>query len=53
LKENLLQVRCSRKSAISIIAEGTLHLLIKTRGASHTMRTENWLSAHYPMIAWE
>jgi len=36
----------SRKSAISIIAERTLHLLIKARVASHTRRTESWLSAH-------
>jgi len=32
-----MQARCSRKSAISIIAERTLHLLIKARVASHTM----------------
>jgi len=41
-----MQVRFSRKSAISIIAERTLYLLIKARLASHTMRTESWLSAH-------
>jgi len=42
-----MQVHCSQKSAISIIAERTsLHLLIKARVASHTMRTESWLSAH-------
>jgi len=41
-----MQARCSRKSAISIIAERTLHLLIKARVASHTMSTENWFSAH-------
>jgi len=40
-----MQARCSRKSAISIIAERTLHLLIKARIASHSMRTESWLSA--------
>jgi len=33
-----MQEPCSRKSAISIIAERTLHLLIKARVASHTMR---------------
>jgi len=41
-----MQVRCSRKSTISMIAERTLHLLIKARVASHTMHTESWLSAH-------
>jgi len=41
-----MQACCSRKSAISIIAERTLQLLIKARVTSHTMRTENWLSAH-------
>jgi len=46
LKQNLIQARYSRKSAISIIGERTLHLLIKTRVASHTMLTESWLSAH-------
>ena len=30
-----MQARCSRKSAISIIAERTLHLFIKARVASH------------------
>ena len=40
MKQNLMQARCSQKSAISIIAERTLHLLIKGRVASHTMRTE-------------
>jgi len=28
------------------MAERTLHLLIKARVASQTMRTESWLSAH-------
>jgi len=41
-----MQARYSRKSAISIIAERTLHLLIKARVVSHMMRTESWLSAH-------
>jgi len=41
LKQNLIQARCSRKSTISIIAERTLHLLIKARVASHTMFTES------------
>jgi len=41
-----MQARCSRKSAISIIAERTLHLLIKATVTSYTMRTESWLSAH-------
>jgi len=27
--------------------------LIEARVASHTMRTESWLSARYPMIPWE
>jgi len=53
LKQNLMQARCSQKSAISIIAERTLHLLIKARVASHTMHTQSWLSAHQPMIPWE
>jgi len=48
-----MQARCSRKSAISIIADRTLHLSTKARVASHTMRTESWLSVHYPMIPWE
>jgi len=48
-----MQARRSRKSSISIIAERTLRLLIKPSVASHTMRTESWLSAHYPMIPWE
>ena len=43
-----MQARFSRKSAISIIAERTLRLLIKARAASHMMRTESWLSAHQP-----
>ena len=38
-----MQAHCSRKSAISIIAERTLHLFIKARVASHTMLTESWL----------
>ena len=38
-----MQAPCSRRSAISIIAARTLHLLIKARVASHAMRTENWL----------
>jgi len=46
LKQKLIQARCSRKSAISIIAERTLHLLIKARVALHTLGTESWLSAH-------
>jgi len=41
-----MQALYSRKSAISIIAARSLHLLIKARVASHTMRTESWLSAH-------
>jgi len=41
-----MQARCSRKSAILKIAERTLHPLIKARVASHTIRTESWLSAH-------
>jgi len=41
-----MEARCSRKSAISIIVERTLHLLIEARAASHTIRTESWLSAH-------
>ena len=32
-----MQVRCSWTSAISIIAERTLHVLIKARVALHTM----------------
>jgi len=36
-----MQARCSQKSAISIIAERTLHLLKKARVASHTMHTES------------
>jgi hypothetical protein len=39
-------LRCSWESTISIIAEKTLHLLIKASVASHTMRTEGWLSVH-------
>jgi len=46
LKQNLVQARCSWKSAILIIADRTLHLLIKARVASHAMSTESWLSAH-------
>jgi len=34
------------ETAISVIAERTLHLLRRARVASHTMRTESWLSAH-------
>jgi len=41
-----MQARCSRKFAISIIAERTLHLFIKAKFVSHRMRTESWLSAH-------
>jgi len=34
-----MQALCSRISAISVIADRTLHLLIKARFVSHTIRT--------------
>ena len=43
----------SMKIEHMLIADRTLHLLIKVRVASHTKRTESWLSAHYSMIPWE